>query len=94
MRSLGAAGLLVSTVRRACGTRLSHDVGDAVVHARVIQQPLIVDLEKPLERVRTLAATGGTHRASDEQAGPLTHHAADLFLGQGLAAELFDQLIG
>ena len=74
--------------------RPSHDVSDAVVQASVIQQPLVVDLEKALEGASTFAAAGRTHGASDEQAGPLTHHAPDLFLGQGLAAKLLDQLIG
>ena len=94
MRSVGAIGLLVSTVRRARATRLTHDVRDAVVHASVIQQALVVDLEKPLQRVRALAAAGGPQRAADEQRRALAHHPADLFLGQGLAAELLDQLIG
>jgi hypothetical protein len=33
-------------------------------------------------------------RAANEQRCALTHHPADLFLGQRLSAELFDQLIG
>ena len=74
--------------------RASHDVSDAVVQASVIQQPLVVDLEKPLQGVRAFAAAGGAHGAADEQRRTLTHHPADLFFGQGLAAELLDQLIG
>jgi len=75
-------------------SRPSHDVTDAIVQASVIQQPLVVDLEKAVKGASTFAPAGRTHGAADEQAGSLTHHAPDLFLGQGLAATLLDQLIG
>jgi hypothetical protein len=74
--------------------RLSHDIGDAVVHACVIQQPIVVNREKPFERVRSFAPTGSAHRASDEQRRTLTHHPADFFFSESLATELLDQLIG
>ena len=73
--------------------RASHDVSDAVVQARVIQQPPVVDLKKPFQGVSPFAPTGSAHCASDEQCRTVTHHPADFFFSESLAAELLDQLI-
>ena len=59
----------------------------------MIQQPLVINLQKPLERMRALATAGGAQSAPDEQRRTLAHHPADLLLGQGHATELLDQLI-
>jgi hypothetical protein len=73
--------------------RMTNDVGNAVIHARVIQQGFVIDLVKSLERMRTFATACRPKCTSNEQRCTLTHHPADLFFGQDLPTELFDQLI-
>ena len=63
----------------SAATHVSNDIGDTVGDARVIEEPLIVDLEEPFQRMRTFAAAGGPQGAADKQRRTLTHHPADLF---------------
>ena len=68
MRRVGAIGLLVSTASAArAAERLEHG-RDAVVGARVIQQPLVVEGEVALERVGRTRDAARLERARDERA--------------------------
>ena len=94
MRAVWCSGLLVSIVTRAprraaCDRRLH-----ARIRAGVVQQPRVVDLEKPRQRVAGLAEPDAASARSTSTRAPVAHHAAHRLFGQRRAAELGDQLVG
>jgi hypothetical protein len=67
---------------------------DTLIGPRVVQQAIVVDLQKSRERTGLIANAHRTQGTADQHPGPFPDHPADGVLGQFVAAKLHDQLIG
>jgi len=60
----------------------------------VVQQPLVVDGQKALQRVWRPFDAGGLQRADDERGGSVANHSSDVFLGDRRGAVRHQELVG
>src|SRR4051812_8392323 len=72
----------------------SHDVDDARIRARVVEEPGVVERKESGYRVRWLGQASRRERPSDQQRCTLADHGGNRRLGQRQSAEFGDQIVG
>ena len=73
--------------------RLAHNLGNALVRTRVIEQPAVVDVQKSAYRLRIFRDAGRGERTPDEDLRARADHRPHLVDRQRRRAQLAEQLV-